>query len=361
MSFNEILMLVMAIFALIGGLDRLIGDRFGLGKKFEEGILTIGPLSMSMIGMICLAPVLAEGLGIIAIPLLGLIGADPAMLAGSLLANDMGGAPLAESLAVDPNAGLFAGYIVASMMGVTVVFTIPTALYLSDPADREELSLGILCGVITIPLGCLAGGFAGGFSPRMVLINTLPVLIFALLLALGLWKIRAVMLKGFAVFGKIVGGIITVGLTLGILRWLTGWTPLPAMTPIEEGFSTVAGIAIVLAGAFPLVELLTRLLRRPMLWLGKRLRINEQAVTGLIASLANSIPTFSLLKDMDRRGKILNMAFAVSAAFVFGDHMGFTAGVRPEMVPAMIVGKLVGGITAVILALLISKKIEKGN
>jgi len=358
MSFNDILMLVMAAFALIGGLDRLIGNRFGLGKKFEEGILTIGPLSMSMIGMICLAPILADVLGRIAIPLLGILGADPAMLAGSLLANDMGGAALAESLAADPDAGRFAGYIVSSMMGVTVVFTIPTALYLSDPADREELSLGILCGVITVPLGCLAGGFAGGFSARLVLINTLPVLIFALLLALGLWKIRPIMLKGFAIFGKIVGGIITVGLVLGILRSLTGWTLLPDMTPIEEGFSTVAGIAIVLAGAFPLVELLTRLLRRPMLWLGKRLGINEQAVTGLIASLANSIPTFSLLKEMDPRGKVVNMAFAVSAAFVFGDHLGFTAGIRPEMVLPMIVGKLAGGLSAAVLALFLCKKYD---
>ena len=51
----------------------------------------------------------------------------------------------------------------------------------------------------------------------------------------------------------------------------------------------------------------------------------------------------------------------LSAAFVFGDHLGFTAGFAPEMLPAMIVAKLVGGISAVAVALLLTrKKAEKG-
>jgi ethanolamine transporter len=112
----------------------------------------------------------------------------------------------------------------------------------------------------------------------------------------------------------------------------------------------------VLAGAFPLVFLLTKLLRRPLMALGRRLGINETAAAGLIASLANSIATFSLVKDMDRRGKVVNIAFAVSAAFVFGDHLGFTAGFAPEMLLSVIAGKLAGGVSAVAVALWLTKK-----
>ena len=54
--------------------------------------------------------------------------------------------------------------------------------------------------------------------------------------------------------------------------------------------------------------------------------------------------------------KIINVAFAVSASFVLGDHLGFTAGFNQEMIFPMIVAKLVGGITAVILAMFIAKK-----
>mgnify|MGYP003306486356 CR=1 FL=1 len=62
------------------------------------------------------------------------------------------------------------------------------------------------------------------------------------------------------------------------------------------------------------------------------------------------------MKDMNERGKVINIAFAVSAAFVFGDHLGFTAGFAPAMLVPMILGKLAGGISAVILALLLTKK-----
>ena len=84
--------------------------------------------------------------------------------------------------------------------------------------------------------------------------------------------------------------------------------------------------------------------------------IGDIAAAGLIATLANSIATFGMVKDMDGRGKVVNIAFAVSAAFVFGDHMGFTAGFAPEMLPAMIVGKLAGGISAVAVALFLTRK-----
>ena len=104
------------------------------------------------------------------------------------------------------------------------------------------------------------------------------------------------------------------------------------------------------------MAVLTKLLKKPLLKLGKVLGINDTAAAGLIASLANSIATFGMVKDMDARGKVINIAFAVSAAFVFGDHLGFTAGFAPDMLPAVIIGKLAGGISAVLVALLLTRK-----
>ena len=141
-----------------------------------------------------------------------------------------------------------------------------------------------------------------------------------------------------------------------IVETLTGFVIIPGMAPISEGFETVGAIAIVLAGAFPLVFVITKVLEKPLLKAGRLLGINETAAAGLIASLANSIATFGMVKDMDYRGKVVNIAFAVSAAFVFGDHLGFTAGFAPEMLPAMIVGKLVGGVSAVAVAMLLTRK-----
>ena len=164
------------------------------------------------------------------------------------------------------------------------------------------------------------------------------------------------MVRGFELFGKGVVAVITLGLVAIIVESLTGFVLIEGLATIEEGFATVGNIAIVLAGAFPLVYALTRLLRRPLVKLGKTLGVNDVAAAGLVATLANSIATFSMVKDMDRRGKVVNMAFAVSAAFVFGDHLGFTAGFAPEMLTGVIVGKLAGGAAAVATALFLTRE-----
>ena len=359
MSVHEIIIWIMAVFAVLGALDRIFGGRLGIGKEFEEGILAMGSLALAMIGVITLAPVLAAVLKPVIVPVYRFLGADPAMFAGTILACDMGGGSLARELTADPQAALLGGVLTGSMLGATVVFTIPVAMGILRAEDRGFMAKGILCGIVTVPVGILVGGLVAGFPIVMVLRNLVPIVLIAALIALGLWKFEKAMIKGFGLFGKAVIALITVGLVSAIVEALTGFAVIPGMNPIEDGFHTVGEIAIVLAGAFPLVYVLTKLLRKPLLKLGRLLGINDAAAGGLVASLANSIATFGMVKQMDDRGKVVNVAFAVSAAFVFGDHLGFTAGFAPEMLPAMILGKLSGGITAVAVALLLTKKKEK--
>ena len=356
MNINEIIIYIMVVFMSMGALDRMIGNRFGLGEKFEEGIRTIGALTLSMVGIIVLAPVIANVLKPVIVPVFGFLGADPAMFAGSVLANDMGGAPLAKELALNEDAGDFGGLIVGSMLGPTIVFTIPAALEIIREEDRKLLADGVMAGVITIPVGSFVGGLAAGYSVIMVLKNLIPIILFALLIGLGLWKLEKIMVIGFTWFGKFVVAVSTLGLGAGIVESLTGIILIPGMNPISEGFEAVADISIVLAGAFPLVYVITKLFKKPLMWLGKVLGMNEVAAAGMVASLANSIPMFGMLKDMDSRGKVLNVAFAVSAAFVFGDHLGFTAGFHSDLIFPMVVGKLTGGGTAVLTALWITKE-----
>ena len=359
MTINDIIIYIMVIFAVFGALDRMLGNRFGLGEKFEEGIKAIGVLAISMVGMISLAPVLAKLLQPVVTPVFQVLGADPAMFVGAILANDMGGAPLAAELALDPDAGDFSGLILGAMLGVTIVFTIPAALGILEKRDHKFMATGVLAGVITVPLGALAGGLTAGYLPGMIFRNLVPIILFALLIAIGLWKFERVMIKGFTYFGKLIVAMITLGLIAGIVEALTGIVVIPGMAPVKEGFVVVADIAIVLSGAFPMMHVLTRVLKKPLMKIGKLLGINETAAAGMVASLANSVPMFGMIKDMDDRGKVINMAFATSAAFVFGDHLGFTAGFNPDMMVPMIVGKLVGGVSAVAVALFLLKNAEK--
>ena len=356
MSGDQILIAVMAIFAVLGAADRILGNHLGLGPEFENGILAMGSLALAMVGIVSLAPVLASWLRPVVVPLYRFLGADPAMFAGTILACDMGGGSLAQEMTEDPRAALLGGVITGSMLGATVVFTIPVAMGILRPEDRPAMAKGILCGVVTIPVGVLVGGLAAGYPFMMVLRNLTPILIIGALIALGLWRAEEGMIRGFAVFGKIVVAVITAGLAAALVEELTGFVLIPGMAPISEGFQTVGAIAIVLAGAFPLVYTVTKLLKKPLMAVGKLLGINDAAAAGLVACLANSIAAFEMVKDMNSRGKVVCIAFSVSAAFVFGDHLGYAAGFAPEILPAMIAGKLAGGVAAVAAALLLTRR-----
>ena len=356
MSVNEIIMAVMAVFAVLGGLDRILGCRLGIGKEFEKGILTMGPLALSMIGVIVLSPVLAELLRPVIVPLYRFLGADPAMFAGTLLACDMGGGSLALSLTDDIRAAHLGGVLTGSMLGVNIVFTVPVAMTMVGEVNRSYAAKGMLCGILTAPIGILCGGLTAGYPALMVLRNLTPIVLISVLIALGLWRAERAMIRGFVWFGYGITALITVGLTAALIERITGLVIIPGMAPIEDGFLMVGDIAIVLAGALPMVALLSRALQRPLRALGRRMSLDEVAVAGLVASLANSIAMFGTVKDMEERGKVVNMAFACSAAFVFGDHLGYTAGFAPSLIPALIVGKLVGGVAAVAVAWLLTRE-----
>ncbi|SHN15744.1 ethanolamine utilization protein EutH [Halanaerobium congolense] len=358
MSINEIIVHIMVLFMILGALDKIIGNKYGLGAKFDEGIESMGPLAVAVVGVVSLAPVLANILRPIVVPLYSFLGADPAMFAGSLLGNDMGGYPLAMELAQTQEAGLFSGLILGAMLGPTIVFTIPVALGIIDKEDHQFLAKGVLAGIITIPIGCLVGGFVAGFNMSMILSNLLPIILVSALIAIGLWRMPEKMIKGFTHFGRGVVIVITIGTAAIITETLTGIVIIPGMAPVWDGIEIVGSVAIMLAGAFPMVHFITKVFKKPLLKAGKVIGMEENGSAGMIATMANNIPMFKIMHKMEDKGKVLNVAFAVSAAFVFGDHLGFTAGVNREMIFPMIVGKLVAGVTAVMLALYIANKVE---
>ena len=173
MTFDKFIIWLMAIGILIGATDRLLKNKFGLGEKFEEGLNAMGPLALSMVGIVSLSPVISNILGPIIIPFYKFLGADPAMFA-SILANDMGGYQLALSLGEDKQIALFSGLIVASMLGCTIVFSIPVALGLIEEKDKEFFAKGLLIGLSTIPLGSIVGGLIMNFLFQLLYFASLP-------------------------------------------------------------------------------------------------------------------------------------------------------------------------------------------
>lgn len=215
---SSVVMSILAIFVIVGLIDKLRGNKLGYGERFDAGFYAMGDLALAIVGIISISPVLLKIILPLISPLYNLIGASPAMFPGSLLALDMGGYALSVQMAGDNAAvGNLAGIIVASMMGITFCFTIPYALTMLDKKDHKLFAMGILLGIITLPIGCLLGGLTMNITSTPIgigelFLNLLPVFILAIIVALGLILKQELMLKIFAGFGKGMTFIATVRL-----------------------------------------------------------------------------------------------------------------------------------------------------
>lgn len=353
----EIVTYVFIAFAVIGAADRIFGSKLGLGKEFEKGIMMLGPLTLSMTGMLIMAPLISHFLSSVSDIFPEFL--EFSVIPSCILANDMGGAPLAFDLASSDTMGYFNGLIVSSMMGCTVSFIIPYALQVADKKYHSDILFGILCGIVTIPVGCIVAGLMLGFSIKEVLLDLIPLLVIAALIALGLVKFRSFMIKFFKALAFIIQLIIIVGLVIGIVEFLTGYSILPYVDTLENSMKVIINIACVMAGAFPLLAIINKLLKVALKALGKILGINESSTFGLLSTLGTCVTTFESVDKMDKKGIVLNSAFAVSASFVFIDHLAFTMSFNSDYVPYLFAGKLISGASALCLALILYKNHKK--
>lgn len=355
---NDIILYILMFFMSLGALDRIFGYRLGLGQKFEEGFMAMGNLALSIIGIYSIAPLLATSLEKIVGPIFSLMGADPSMFPASILASDMGGYLSAVQMAENQEIGLFSGLILASSLGATVIFTIPIGAGLIHKRDYPYFTKGILAGLTTIPISGFAGGIAMGLPIGTLIKNLMPIIFIALILAIGLIKWQEKMIKGFYLFSKTIIVVGTLGLIISIIQNVTGITILTQMEPFEEGLKIVGSISIILAGAYPMVLVMTNLLKKPLVKIGSILGICDNATTALIMTLANPIPAFASMNTMQEKGKVMISAFAVGGAFVLGGQLGFVAGIDKSMLTPFIVSKLVGGIGSIIIAYIITQNMS---
>lgn len=352
---NQVIMILMAFGAVAGGLDRILGNRFGLGERFEEGFHLMGSLGLSMAGIICLTPLLSDVLGRFAAPLCSAVGIDPGAF-GGILAIDMGGYQLAMGLTQDRAVGQFVGIVVSAIFGCTVVFTIPVGMGAIPERDRPLFSTGLLLGLLAMPAALLLGGLLSGLGLGTVVVQCIPFLMGAGLLLLGMSRWRDKLVEGFGHFARFIRGVATLGLILGSVQYMTGWIILPGLAPLEKAMEVVSAIAIVMLGSMPLAELIQRLLKKPLGWVGRKTGLNTASTTGLLVGAVSVTPALVMMKDMDDRGKVVNAAFLVCAASALSAHLGFTVSAEPDMVTPLLTAKFLGGVLGVVIAMWYTRK-----
>jgi len=373
---------LMMLFVLIGVIGAVKDDTKGIGLEFKEGIYSIGPIFLPVAGIMASIPFLSRFVEIITGRIFEFMGADQSMAAGALIAGDMGGYHLANVLAESHEAWIMAT-ATAFMAGSTIVFSIPVGLAMLEKQHHKYLALGVMSGVLTIPVGVFVTSLilkltqtqlrsditTSGDSDQTftlswgeMLTNLIPIIIFVITLALLLRLATTFMIKAFLIFGKVLDTALKIVLALVIVEYFTGifstilggwgFDPIIADEMDQYRALEVAGaIGIMLAGAFPLVYAIRKYLAKPLDLAGKRIGISTEGMAGVLAAAANILAMFRLIPTMPPKDRVLAIAFSVCAAFTFGDHLAFMANFQPNMVVPLVVSKLIAGIIAMLLAL----------
>ena len=369
-----VIVALMTAFAAFGIIDYVfLKNRFGLGNEFKKGFELIGPLCLAMTGIISSIPLLEVVIKNTISPLYEMIGLDPSMAVTAILAIDMGGYQLATKVALSEIIGQWAGLVYSSMMGATIIFSLPVGLASINKKDSPFFIKGVLFGIAAIPFGTFIGGIMMGVPVLAALLNLVPPIIFSIIIivCLSLWPNGTV--KVFKIFSIIINAFGFICLAIAMVKDLV-LTPIAAETgafvieetpfinlfaPTSEGILAAGSIGLILAGALPFTAALKQLLKKPLRKLSEKTNGTDSGVSGYLLSSVNIMTLFTSLDKMKDKEKIYNVAFAICAAFMLGDHLAFVAAKATKYILPMIVSKLLSGIFAVLLAYLYLKLSDK--
>ena len=346
---------VMSFFSIIAGIDKLLNNRFGIGEKFDEGFKSLGGLALTIIGLYSISPVIAELIKPIIYPISNLLHIDPSFFISSILAPDLGGYNASIEISKSIEIGVYNGVILASMLGTAISFTIPVAIGIISKDDFDLFAKGALSGIMTIPIGMIAGGLMMKLRITEILNSLIPVIVFSILMSIGLIKKQKTMIKMFNRLGKVIIAISTIGLILLIIKLGFNIDLVDGMISLEEAALLIVQIAIVLSGAFPMFYVISKLMHKQIRQVEEKFKLDQYSVLGMFSTMVHCMPMLEVYDKMNDKGKILNAAFVVSAGFTIGGQFGYITSVAPEYINAFIVSKIVAGVAAVFVANLFMK------
>ena len=352
----SVLTIIILIFSVLGAVDKLLGNKFGIGEEFEKGFKLFVPMAFSMLGILVVAPAIGVWLSPFFDWFYSVFKIDPSIIPASLFANDMGGMTLAESICKDENIGNFNAFVVSSMMGCVVSFTIPFSISVVKKEQHKDMFFGILCGITTIPIGCFIAGLVCKIKVLDLIISLLPLIFFSIILGVLLILVRDICIKIFVCFGHVIRWIAMIGLVLSIFTFLTKIEVCKHFDSFENAAFICANACVTLSGALPLMLVISKLLNKPLEKFGTKIGLDSFSAFSLLSTLVTNATTLSSMEKMNKKGVVLNSAFAVSAAFTFGGHLALTMAFNPNYVLPMIIGKVVAGIASVLLATLLYKE-----
>ncbi len=379
---------ILMICCVIGGLAYIKNDQSDLGQSFNDGLHAMANLFIPICGLMASVPFLTVWIPKIFGPIFGLVGADPVVASAFIMAPDCGSFALATQ--IGQTADLFPVIIaIGFMCASTISFNVPIGLSMLDKEDHKYLALGTMSGFLSVPFGvfitsvivmftnpAIRTQFSSTGDPdhivhltlSLILCNLIPLIIICVLLALGLKFFLNGMIKGFAVFGKVWTGILTVIVIANIVQYYTGfftdvlhlsWEFAPLMADEEDTFRAIellGSIAMMLTGAFPMVTLIQKYLSKPLEKLGRFAGLEAEGSVGLVACLPNGLALFPFIKNMRPKDKVICLAFLTCGGYCLGDFIAFNVNFQPNLLVPVFIGQIGGGIIGILFAKLFGVK-----
>lgn len=346
----NVLIVIFLIFAMIGLLDKIIGSRWGLSEPFDRGLFTMGSMVIPTISTCCIAVELIQRnicwIESITEPL----PFDASLVAGLLLAPDTGGFFIAKQLAGDPAILVFNGVIVAGLFGQTISYQIPIFLSSLDKTQQSPIMRGFVVGIIIIPVGLIVAELFLKISMEQFVWHFLPIFTLCLIMAIGLIKAFKMTIKVFSTFAagiQIVVNIMFIVTVIGVFFPRIAYVEVDA---VESALIIVFRAAIVISGSMVISELILKYCQDKIRKIAQMLGVNEVSIVAMLLNFATSLAIIPLIPKMDDKGKMMNAAFSVSGAYVFGGQLGFVSSVTGgETIMILVISKLICGGLSVFL------------
>lgn len=352
---QNFLLYIIAIFFVIGAIDYIMGNKLKLGHLFSNGLKTMGPLAISMVGILSLTPLFSNLINTYLSPFMTKLSLDPSICSSCFIAVDMGAYNLSLKIAQSSSFIKFSGILVSSILGCTLSFTLPLSLGMIKEKDMNLLAKGMLCGLITCPIGLFIGGLLLKIEFSILLLNLMPIIILSVILSVFIIFKQDMCIAVFKIFGKLIVTINIIGLILQSINSIAGIQIIDNLMDLKEVLYIVGKIAIFLGGAYVMLECIQRVFKKQLAKLSTKFNIGVNSITALIGSLASAIVVFSDFDNLDDKGKILCSAFSVGGAYVLGGQLGFVASVDTSIISIYIITKLISGIAAIVLSSIIHK------
>lgn len=382
---GQIIIWIILVCAVIGVIGAIKDEKTGIGKEFMTAFEQLGLIFIPFAGMLASMPYIERFVVFVFGGIFEKIGADISIAGALIMAPDMGGYQITKSLADSPETWMIALFV-SYLSGPIICYSIPMGFSLIDKRDHKYFGLGIMAGILSIPFGVMAMTlilkFAGTpvrselsnvvdsdfnllYSWGLIWINMLPIVVFCIILALLLRFFIDIMVKAFLIFGTALTIAIKIVLVISIIEYFSGffssifsnWGFAPIIADAEDQFRALenAGyIALMLAGAYPMIYLIDKYFGKSLQRLGSKLGFTSEGSIGVFATCAEQIAMFGIVKKMIPEDKVKVVAFSVCGSWILGAHISITANFQPNLLAIILIGKLIGGVIAVFIALYLS-------